>query len=208
MIDNTPADEDNKIKGQGSYFKWFKKLLYLAGAVFIGALGSGLWENVISPFLSWLSKNVFYFFRFISSSFTDSVYRNVSNGFYESSSTQIINTFLIVFLTIFYLLIALYPIIPKKIKLEKKKAIIFWAFIVVGVSSSLFGILMNIYISETVTKTLSNIEIISPAIEEKEYRMLKSEFHSMTGEKDFLELQKKITEIAEKNNFRLKKWEN
>ena len=198
----TTTDEINKKKTLSSYLKWLGGII---GVIFLGALGSGLWESVISPFISWLSKKAFHFSKLISSNFTDSVYQSVSNGFYKSPSLQIDNFLSIVLIIVFAYLIKLYVNLQKPPKLKKRWAFIFWTSIFIGLTSSVFSILKTTFITETTAKTLSNIEIISPAIEEKEYRKLKSEFHSMTSEKDYLELQKKIIEIAEKNNLRLKK---
>ena len=198
----TTTDEINKKKTLSSYLKWLGGII---GVIFLGALGSGLWESVISPFISWLSKKAFHFSKLISSNFTDSVYQSVSNGFYKSPSLQIDNFLSIVLIIVFAYLIKLYVNLQKPPKLKKRWPFIFWTSIFIGLTSSVFSILKTTFITETTAKTLSNIEIISPAIEEKEYRKLKSEFHSMTSEKDYLELQKKIIEIAEKNNLRLKK---
>ena len=202
MENNTPTEDTNTPKTTQFYFK---RLLSIFGVIILGALGSGLWESVISPFISWLSKKAFYFSKLISSNFTDSVYQSVSNGFYKSPSLQIDNFLSIVLIIVFAYLIKLYVNLQKPPKLKKRWAFIFWTSIFIGLTSSVFSILKTTFITETTAKTLSNIEIISPAIEEKEYRKLKSEFHSMTSEKDYLELQKKIIEIAEKNNLRLKK---
>ena len=209
----TTTDEINKKKTLSSYLKWLGGII---GVIFLGALGSGLWEKFLSPALLWLFEKVSSLSRHISSSFMDSVYQEISNGFHEFYSVQTYTFIFIIIATGYVALLFLYIKIqkkkkeqpttkqtsPKKLKMYK---ITFWVCFIVGIVLSTLNISEATYVNITTTKTLSNIEIISPAIEEKEYRKLKSEFHSMTSEKDYLELQKKIIEIAEKNNLRLKK---
>ena len=112
----TTTDEINKKKTLSSYLKWLGGII---GVIFLGALGSGLWESVISPFISWLSKKAFYFSKLISSNFTDSVYQSVSNGFYKSPSLQIDNFLSIVLIIVFAYLIKLYVNLQKPPKLKK-----------------------------------------------------------------------------------------
>lgn len=209
----TTTDEINKKKTLSSYLKWLGGII---GAIFLGALGSGLWEKFLSPALLWLFEKVSSLSRHISSSFMDSVYQEISNGFHEFYSVQTYTFIFIIIATGYVALLFLYIKIqkkkkeqpktkqtsPKKLKMYK---ITFWVCFIVGIVLSTLNISEATYVNITTTKTLSNIEIISAVIEDKEYKMLKSEFHSMMSENDFLKLQEKIAEIAEKNNLRLKK---
>lgn len=60
------------------------------------------------------------------------------------------------------------------------------------------------YIKFTQATVLSNIEIVSPYIEDKEYKQLKSNFYSMTCEDDFLILINGLSEISIEHNIELK----
>lgn len=61
------------------------------------------------------------------------------------------------------------------------------------------------FINTTITNTLGNIEIVSPYIEDKEYKQLKSNFYSMQNQQDYLKLIEKIENIAQLNEVELKK---
>lgn len=59
--------------------KFFKLLVGLVGAVFVGALGSGVWEKVLSPAINhsgeWIAKTL----SGMSQSYSDSIYSAASN---------------------------------------------------------------------------------------------------------------------------------
>lgn len=52
--------------------------------------------------------------------------------------------------------------------------------------------------------TLANIEIVSPYVEDREYKQLKSNFYSISCEDDYEELSQKLSSIATENDLVLK----
>lgn len=60
------------------------------------------------------------------------------------------------------------------------------------------------FIQKAKTNTLANIEIVSPYIEDIEYKTLKSNFYSISSEDDFNNLTNELQSIAEENNIKLK----
>lgn len=197
-----------------------KRLWGLFTIIFLGALGSGLWENFLSPFLLWLFKIGSDLTRKTSTSFIDSVYQDVSNGFHEESSVILYITFWTIiaccYITMFLTsrkIASVQEKTPQKISIFIKTShqiIIrnrFYSFsiiVIFAVIVSLFYISRTVYVNTTITKTLSNIEIISKVIDEREYRKFKSDFYSITCEKDYLKLKEDIFEIGKQNNLKLK----
>lgn len=209
MDNNTPKEEADKTKTQRFNLKWSWGII---GGIFLGALGSGLWEKILSPTLLWLFEKASYLLNSISSNYMDSIYNEASNGFHEYYSFHEYLGFWEI--VIFFYIYLLYILTKSNTKTLSKIVAsiniirlrkIFISLSIFVIMLSVFNISRTIYINNIITKTLSNIEIVSAVIEDKEYKMLKSKFHSMMNENDYLQLQKKITEIAEKHNLRLKK---
>ena len=63
----------------------------------------------------------------------------------------------------------------------------------------------QVFIHNAITVTMNNIEIVSPYIPDENYKMLKSEFHSINSFVDYENLESKLSKIADDNNLRLKK---
>ena len=80
MDNNTPKEEADKTKTQRFNLKWSWGII---GGIFLGALGSGLWEKILSPTLLWLFEKASYLLNSISSNYMDSIYNEASNGFHE-----------------------------------------------------------------------------------------------------------------------------
>lgn len=60
------------------------------------------------------------------------------------------------------------------------------------------------FVNNLQTKTLSNIEIVSPYITDLEYKQLKSDFYSIETKKDYDTLVHSISNIAVDNHLKLK----
>lgn len=80
-------------------------------------------------------------------------------------------------------------------------------FTIYGFFVSFFSLFIygkQVFINSSITKTLSNIEIVSPYISETEYKSLKSDFYSIEDKKDYDLLNKNIAKIASDNSITLK----
>ena len=62
-----------------------------------------------------------------------------------------------------------------------------------------------IYVQTNIVRLTNNIEIVSPYISDQEYKILKSEFHSMQSRKDYDDLNLKLESISKENSIRIKK---
>lgn len=217
-------------KTSGSKYPFKKKIINILGLLFLGPIGGALWEKGLTPLFLELFEIVSDFFKYFTSTFIDSVYQEVSNGFHESYSLLVYTVvwMLIAFLYFVLLLNEMkrdqiteesFPIIVDAhssdddiqqtllLKLNRKKRLFRRCMIVATIVVtfiSIFVISRGTYINSTTTRTLSNIEIVSAVIDDNEYRKLRSDFYSMNSEKDFLKLQSRLQEISEKNNIKLK----
>ncbi len=87
--------------------------------VFLGAIGSGVWEYILNPFLSHGSKLVLELSTLGVESFKDGMYQEVAKGFHEKSSVSLLSRFYELF-SYCLLILALYVVSSGKKSVEKK----------------------------------------------------------------------------------------
>ena len=76
----------------------------ILGAILIGAIGSGLWNIVLEPALSWLGKSLFTIATLGLNSARDAIYADIARGYHESPSLILLCLVLLVpFFTTSYL---------------------------------------------------------------------------------------------------------
>lgn len=66
--------------------KTIKWILGIIGIIFLGAIGSGLWQIGIEPVGNWFLDAIFEITTFGLSSFSDAFYRDVAKGLHEETS--------------------------------------------------------------------------------------------------------------------------
>lgn len=64
--------------------------------------------------------------------------------------------------------------------------------------------MLQIYISGISSRTLSNIEIVSPYVSDNEYKQFKSDFYTINGKSDYDVLYEKLDSVAKSNSLKLK----
>lgn len=74
--------------------KTIKWVLGVIGLIFLGAIGSGLWQIGIQPIFDWVSDKVFSTTTLGFSLLSDAFYRDLAKGFHEESS--VLNMWLII----------------------------------------------------------------------------------------------------------------
>ena len=67
-----------------------KNLLWLAGTLLIGALGSGLWEAVVKPSMLWFGTLMLDVATLGLSSLRDGMYQDVAKGTYERAGVMLL----------------------------------------------------------------------------------------------------------------------
>lgn len=68
----------------------------------------------------------------------------------------------------------------------------------------MFFILSTNFINNTITRTINNIEIVSPYITDYEYKMLKSKYYSMDSREDYDEICDLLVQYANNADITLK----
>lgn len=214
--------EENKrieqLEEEVNYLKKNNKSFFkstIIGMIVVGALGSGLWSNICTPIFEFLSAQLSDIIPLISKNMMNGTYVKVSKGLHEDYSLQMYMGFMVI-------LMSAYLILWKRISLEdtiqnadtskirnslrsffnSKKFVLFmtvfaWIFCIFSIGES-------IYINSTITQTLNNIEIVSPYINDEEYKYLKSKFYSIKGTSDYDKLVEELNAIAKENNIILK----
>lgn len=78
-----------------------KVLLGILGTILLGAIGSGFWERVLSPFLSYLSSTLTSALSSASKAYSDSIYTSAANLSTPNSTEGL--GFVLLFLIFFWL---------------------------------------------------------------------------------------------------------
>lgn len=190
-------------------------------ALLIGILATALWENFISPFCTYIYIHTSSLLETFITTFSNDTYKEISNGFNDSYSLYIIMIIILTFLCI-AIIINLLPSVQKysdkittKIRtsndpfktlhnhlllLRAGRILSFFFFII----SSIYLIGNLIFITDCKTKSLCNLEIISPYVSDNEYKQLKSTFYSIQTKDDYINFTEIINEIGEKYSLNLK----
>jgi hypothetical protein len=192
-----------------SFKKIIKIVLGLIATIIIGAIGSGVWEKLLSPFLSFLSSEISQFFSSISTSYANNIYSKMSS----LDGTSNLNDAHWVFLLIFFFFLFLYSASKNKHKFiigefveTHNEMFSSWAGIIFT-GSMLVGTVLMMSMDKEIYKlrsqTLEHIEIIRPYINENEYLLIRSEFFQIKTEKSFNDLKQKIKDVSLKNKLAL-----
>ncbi len=196
------------------------------GVIFLSILSSALWEKIISPFSMFAFTKILYVVSLISNSFSDSLYKEISKGFHESSGLSMLSIVLTAIGTYFLLYslrnfhnvwhgkhdhtsvdLSLEDITADIHRLKKSLRKISLAIFIFGIFVFFYYTYFNgraTYINSVTTTTLNNIEIVSPYITDVEYKTLKSQFYSMESKDNFTALTNAIIEIANTSHTKLK----
>jgi len=60
--------------------KFKKSILFVFGTILLGAIGSGLWDWVLSDLLSWIGNTIVTLFSSLSHSYRDTLYKYINKG--------------------------------------------------------------------------------------------------------------------------------
>ena len=181
------------------------------GIIFLGALGSGLWSEFLSPARSWLVDKIIRSISALSISFKNYIYANASKGFHEEHSL----TILVVFLGSLAGVYTAILIVRYTLRLEKprekirsfmgsRKEFVFFNFIVLIVLvGTFFTAIQSTYSNKITMKSLNSIEIITPYIDSKDSLLLKSEFLRVKTCADYEAFYSKTQNLAQKYKIEL-----
>lgn len=188
-----------------SYIKW------LFGTLLVGALGSGLWDLVVSDFIAWLGTFVLEVASGVSVGFRNELYDRVSSGAIVSmlrlpfAVTAL--AFVLVPLAYFVRLFSiLYVKNRKKDSEGTDRSSVQISRIVVRkyiISAYAITVLMYFFVSFKYVYTANaamqiekSIEILAPYIEDKQRLELRSKFRSIKDYDDYHLLHSELEMLA------------
>ena len=185
--------------------KIIKIILGLLGTIVLGAIGSGLWERVLSQWFDMLIIGTVKIMSYLISTYQDSIYADVANGFHEGSSVFIHAIILMVPPIMYFWVWLNHPhaqtdstknsIVTQFVRSKKGYYSLgiltlsfFFAF-----SISSFKIL---YTNQIVTQSLRYLDLVAPHLSEIEYRQLVAEFRSIKTKENYETFEKKIRSVS------------
>ncbi|MEZ8265141.1 hypothetical protein AB6E22_19005 [Vibrio cyclitrophicus] len=180
--------------------KIIKICLAFCGTIFVGAIGSGVWEKLLSPMLSYLLGAITYVLSIISSTYEDSIYQNASTVSYEGQS-GVMFLFGMTFLglaCIFSSSKSLEHIaIAKFANMVLSSYIKGWSGLVIGFSLFVFSTFLlskQTSVFKVRQYSVKSMHIVRPYIGEQSYYKLYSEYLLVKDKNDFDNFLKKIEE--------------
>jgi hypothetical protein len=187
--------------------KTVKILLSLLCAIVIGAIGSGLWERVLSHWYDGLINASVNMMSFLVSTYRDSIYKDVSDGFHEYSAV-FVHAMVLMILPVLYFIIWLRhpeskPTIGHPVRefIRSRRG-----YYTIGiVTLSLFATFAIssfkiMYTNRIVTHSLKTIDIVAPYVSEQENRQLLATFRSITTKQDYDDFAERVSSIAQTNS--------
>lgn len=168
-----------------------KIILSFFATIILGAIGSGVWEKVLSPLLSYLSKGVTSTLSSLSSTYADSIYARASDLHAPYSSDKVGIILLLVVCSGLFV----YALNSKK---ESRLATFLHEVITTqfqgwyGIisSGSILIVLLFMLTSQSTVERIKGysqkqMEILRPYIGEKKYFQMRSDYLRIRNKKDF-----------------------
>lgn len=210
-------------------------------------------SKILNPMFEFLYSVFLKIGSFFISSFSDSTYKSISNGYSEKPSLTVLYYTSLIIMVILFMFISWRNYVHmdliisiSKLKEKCNKSIqqdsisdtktdyndilselaatskelenfqnnvnasykkysiilIFLSTILVFLLIFFYG--QQVFINNSITKILSNIEIVSPYISDTEYKYLRSTFYSISNKEDYESLLYTLEEIADANSISLK----
>jgi len=193
---------------------WFKYLGGGVGVIILGAIGSGLWAEVLSPLWNMLTDAIVKLFSLVSASFTNTIYSEAAKGFHEEHSLTLLLFLMIIMCVMALSLLVLLKILKNSDKTDKVKNTIDKFFrLKPNFVVLLFIALLNIillafisiqmsYVNKVTTNSLNSISIVAPHIGIQQTLELRSMFHSIETSDDYKDFYKKLKTVEKA--FKLK----
>ena len=205
-------------------------LLSIVLTIFLGAIGSGLWDAILKPYGKKFSGVVFTAITFGAKRARDKVYKNASAGHHELPSLYLL---LIVFMFLCGILVSLQVKVYSRIyvstlaetyygdcinKNEKErkecgKKIIEEEILPIMYILSLITVFLSVvilYRFSTINRTnlvityyTHSMSVIRPYIEEQQYLLFEQKFALMLSKEDYDEIIKSLNKIANDNSVDL-----
>ena len=207
--------------------KFKKPILFVFGTIVLGAIGSGLWDWVLSDLLSWIGNTLVTLFGSLSNSYRDMVYNEINKGpLYPLIAQPFFFWFMAIVTALLVGVMRLYMRIKSlKEKLtgadeETDKSIderieeisrhfkrrllpligIFFVFMLLQGWQAIYKHKAALFIE-------TSIEILAPYIDTNEILMLKSKYRQIDNSSRYYELVEILIKHASKSQISLSKFD-
>jgi hypothetical protein len=183
--------------------------LGIISAIVLGAIGSGIWERILSPLVDNTFRFIIDSINLISTSYKDGIYLRSAKGFHEDYSFRLFAIFILI--VTLYILIKIIILNPKSPFLEFYNVIIYSKFFVLLVFAfsliTMFSVNKNEYINSINTYAMQSINILRPYIGEENYIKILSDYHQIKTAKDFYKFNEKLLNESKSNGIELPKYD-
>lgn len=200
--------------------KYLKIIAGIIATILLGALGSGIWERLLAPFLSFISLQIIQFVNKIYSGYIDSIYKSAAFDLPNSYQVKIAALLMILFGAYWSIIILSNFDFLKSYKSEhtsthaenfSKQLYNYFQLIFLLASLTLFGMGLFMlprtdYIQQTISYSFRSMEILRPYIGDELYLNLKSEYYRIESSKEFDSFNTQIVDLANRNNIKLPKF--
>lgn len=187
--------------------KYIKLVAGILGTILLGAIGSGVWDWVLSDAFSWLGNFVLTIGSSLSQTYLDSLYDDIWKG---SSYSYLKEIYILTF--VIYLMLPTLMVLSKRKRLERSKNSkprkapnkFLLAIMICAV-----GVMLVIKVWETsfsvksATVLQANISIVSPYITTEKALELNSLLNRVDNQKKAIELKEEIKVLASDNNIKI-----
>lgn len=206
--------------------KNFKSLLKaVIGTLFIGGLGSGVWEYILKPIFIRFYSLILNIFTLGFTSLKNDIYIEVSKGFHSDEALTLLILFygIVLYISILLIFIAfrLFKLIKENKTIDdlyeekdinnsgdffsKRKFSWFTILSIIIISSSMaintISSFKVMYINGTITYYTQLKTICIPYISSYENQIFESRFSQIQNEQDYFDIINDLQELANKNNL-------
>lgn len=168
-----------------------KLILGTIGTIVLGAIGSGLWERVLSPFLSFASTSITSALSSISKTYSDSIYSAASN-LYTPNSTEGLGVIILFLVSCGLFAIA---ISSKKENIfvgifHRSLMFQFQGWFGIVQSGALIVVMLFLMSKQATVEKIQSysykqMEVLRPYVGEQKYMQLRSAYFKMHSKEDF-----------------------
>lgn len=200
-------------------------ILGLLGTLIIGGLGSGVWEIVLKPFLSFVGNGFINFLINKSTSFSNEIYQSISMRGLDRFQAKIYSL-IVIFLATFSIFVCLvaFSLGKKKFELVKedttqvdkqwifKDRKNFYCFITiyfllacVPFATYMYDGMKTEFISRKVIYFEYLLKVNADVINDSDLKMIESQFAQIRSSEDYIKVIKKLENLAFVNNKNVNK---
>jgi ABC-type Na+ efflux pump permease subunit len=199
--------------------KFLKIISTILATIILGAIGSGVWEKILSPLLNTISNNINKILSKLINGYSDGLYFQAAKILTEHADTELYSMNIIVIL----LGILVYIFLEAKIFLKWTKIESFKDLsdlineitsfkIIIVAAGFMFGLYMLQIQKNSVNNIFnhanSNMEIIRPYIGEQKYLELRSDYIQIKNKAAFDQFENKLFKYTDGKSLNIKKYSN